>query len=393
MVADARARERVVAIELDLDRCSGAEFEGVAEDVDEGLLQAAPIPVSEEPGLAPELHGASRRLRHRRQLADQPLDEHVRDRCAPASASRRRRRAACCRAASPPDFPDAGPLARSEPTRLSSERGLGGAMFRRAQRPLELIDVELERGERCPELVGGDGKEVVARLDRRAQVGLQIAALRDVDARADVARELAVGRVAGRPPIEDPAVGAVLPAKAVLHLEDPPRIEGRAIGLEARFQVLEVDVLGPADAPLLLHRPSGERQPGLVEEGAEPVGPRHPEQHRRDVGHVPEARVGLVQGLADPVLFRDVPDHRRDAHHLSADGANRQVVGLERAIARHRRHGGALLGRDPSGPLEHGAERRTFRLPRRSGTGPRRFRSRGRARPADSDSRSMVAFQ
>src|SRR6185437_123800 len=60
-------------------------------------------------------------------------------------------------------------------------RAVGGG-----QRSPQPIDVQAQRRERRPQLVGGDRKEVVARLDGEAQVGLQLAALGDVDAGADV---------------------------------------------------------------------------------------------------------------------------------------------------------------------------------------------------------------
>ena len=57
------------------------------------------------------------------------------------------------------------------------------------------------------------------RLLAVAQLGLGVAAVGDVEAGADVARELAVRVVDGAAGVDDPAVFAVVAAQPVFHLE------------------------------------------------------------------------------------------------------------------------------------------------------------------------------
>src|SRR5690242_2901987 len=80
-----------------------------------------------------------------------------------------------------------------------------------------------------------------------------------------------------------------MPPMPKLHLEMSARIERRAIGLETLLQVLRMHTLHPPVSDFLLQAATGECQPALIEELAEPVATRHPKQHWSAVRHVAKA--------------------------------------------------------------------------------------------------------
>jgi PAS domain S-box-containing protein len=66
-----------------------------------------------------------------------------------------------------------------------------------------------------------------------------------VDARANVAGELALGRVPRDAMVKQPAVFPIGPPEAVLHSEGPVRLETGGVGLEANGKVVRVHAFGP----------------------------------------------------------------------------------------------------------------------------------------------------
>src|SRR5204863_6979618 len=72
-------------------------------------------------------------------------------------------------------------------------------------------------------------------------------------------------------------------------------------------------------------------EPGLIEESAQSVRVRHPEQHRRGVGHVLEAELGFVRLLLGILALRDVAHNRRGCEHLARSAVDRYVTSLDEA--------------------------------------------------------------
>ena len=126
---------------------------------------------------------------------------------------------------------------------------------------------------------------------------LRALALGDVNARADVALETALGGVARDALARKPSINSVAVALAVVHLERLAGIEGLCVDVHAAGQVVGMDAFGPAVAEFLLERAAGEVQPGLVEISAEFVHAAHPDQHGCGIGHAPEARFTFAQRL------------------------------------------------------------------------------------------------
>ena len=125
------------------------------------------------------------------------------------------------------------------------------------------------------------------------------------------------------------------------------------------------------------HSSSSERpvklEPGLVEERAQPVGARHPQQHRRGVGHVLEAALGLAD-----LLFQRLARRRRSWRHP-------QLV-RQRPDARRSRPRPTCASSPPAG---RGCPRPPIRRARRApaptpGARRRPRRARRRSRPAGS---------
>src|SRR5439155_25042589 len=69
---------------------------------------------------------------------------------------------------------------------------------------------------------------------------------------------------------------------------------------------------GPAVSHFLLYRATGKFQPWFVEEGAELVQARHPDQHRRGVGHGTKTNLALQQRLFSQLAPSDIA--RNSAH-------------------------------------------------------------------------------
>src|SRR5262249_15104122 len=117
----------------------------------------------------------------------------------------------------------------------------------------------------------------------RAQSRLDLPALGDVYARADVAEKVAAGRESRDAMIQQPAVLAVMAPQTVLHLKWFSRFEGRDIDFQAALVILWVNTFRPAVAQFLFHRASSEVEPVFVEESAEFVHSGHPDHDRRRV--------------------------------------------------------------------------------------------------------------
>src|SRR5215471_2226216 len=141
--------------------------------------------------------------------------------------------------------------------------------------------------------------------------------LGDVSGRANVADEIAIGLKARYPMIQHPTIFTVISPQAVFHCELAPHVEGIDVDLETAVKILRVNSLCPAIAKLLLQGPSGKVEPALVEKGAGLVRVRHPDHHRRRIGHGMKASFALPQRFVGASPLRDVKRHPTQAKRLA----------------------------------------------------------------------------
>ncbi len=142
---------------------------------------------------------------------------------------------------------------------------------------------------------------------------LALTALVDVDATADEAAEGALIVERGAAAVEHPSVGAVVATHPVLHLELRALRQREGVDAQATLEVVGVHDLGPAVTELLFQRPTREPEHGLVDEGAAPVRPGHPEQDRRNVRESLEAAFCGGRGVARGAFVVDQPRDAREA--------------------------------------------------------------------------------
>src|SRR5262249_919083 len=96
------------------------------------------------------------------------------------------------------------------------------------------------------------------------QRSLRSFGLGDVNDRANVADEIAIGLKARHPMIQHPTIVTVISPQAVCHRELSPQVEGIDVDLETAVKILRVNSLCPAIAKLLLQGPAGKVEPALV---------------------------------------------------------------------------------------------------------------------------------
>src|SRR5262245_24270594 len=94
------------------------------------------------------------------------------------------------------------------------------------------------------------------------------------------------------------------------------RVESIYIRLQTALQVGTMDAFGPPISEFLLERAPGEVQPGLVEERAQLVHPRHPNHHGRRIGDDPEASFALALAILG-LLARESVDKNLSDQPLS----------------------------------------------------------------------------
>src|SRR5260370_41580812 len=112
-----------------------------------------------------------------------------------------------------------------------------------------------------------------------------------------------------RSTIQDPAIFTVTSPQAILDRKRLARVEGISVNVETAVEVFPVNALGPAIAKLLLQAAAGKVEPTFVEEGAELVRARHPDQHRRSVGYRAKTRFTLTQLFLRYFALGDVARH------------------------------------------------------------------------------------
>src|SRR5215510_3624415 len=141
--------------------------------------------------------------------------------------------------------------------------------------------------------------------------------LGDVSGSTDVADKIAIGLKARHPMIQYPTIFTVISPQAVFHRELSPHVEGIDVDLKTAVKILRVNSLRPAIAELLLQGPPGKVEPTLVKKGAGLVPVRHPDHHRRRIGHGVKASFALPQRFLGTFALRDVKGHPTQAERVA----------------------------------------------------------------------------
>ena len=155
-----------------------------------------------------------------------------------------------------------------------------------AQQIIEIVSDAARQLAHRFEFLTGKG-----RFQRALHVG-------DIGAGANVAGEHAARREPWNAFVQHPAVFVVRAVQPVLHSKTAPGIKARDVSGEASIQVCGVHALGPAIAQFLLHGPTPELQPCLVEESAESVLAGDPDHHGRRISHIAEPLFAFAKLLA-----------------------------------------------------------------------------------------------
>src|SRR6185437_5958628 len=110
---------------------------------------------------------------------------------------------------------------------------------------------------------------------------LRLDPLGHVNAASDITSELPVLTEVGAAPVENPAVLAVVTLQAVVHLEHFTPGKCAQVRLQAKLQIVRVHAFSPAVPHLLVHGPSAELKPAIVEVVALGREIRAPDQNGR----------------------------------------------------------------------------------------------------------------
>src|SRR5215468_6348246 len=104
-------------------------------------------------------------------------------------------------------------------------------------------------------------------------------AIGDVQARSDVASEIAVWIESWYSGVEDPTVLSIITPETVFHRKRLTLIKRPRIDFQAALQIFWVYSFRPAVSQFSLKRPARELQEGLIDIAAKPVGPGRPDHY------------------------------------------------------------------------------------------------------------------
>src|SRR5215510_7647469 len=149
------------------------------------------------------------------------------------------------------------------------------------------------------------------------QLPLRSFGLGDVNGSTDVADEIAIGLKARHSMIQHPTIFAIISPQTVFHRELSPHVEGVDVDLKTAVKILRVNSLCPAISKLLLQGPAGKVEPSLVQKGAGLARIRHPDHHRRRIGHGVKASLALPQRFVGTFALRDIKGHPTQAKRVA----------------------------------------------------------------------------
>src|SRR4029077_5138589 len=124
--------------------------------------------------------------------------------------------------------------------------------------------------------------------------------------------DFTIGIEARHVSVDNPSILAVMAAKPVLVLKQPPLAEGGDAEFEAALQILGVDVLGPADPERLVHPASRELEKGLVDEIQLAIDASRLDHHRCGVRHNAETLLRFASKELRTFLFGNVVHNTQD---------------------------------------------------------------------------------
>src|SRR4029077_7668173 len=129
--------------------------------------------------------------------------------------------------------------------------------------------------------------------------------------------DFTIGIEARHVSVDNPSILAVMAAKPVLVLKQPPLAEGGDAEFEAALQILGVDVLGPADPERLVHPASRELEKGLVDEIQLAIDASRLDHPRCGVRHNAETLSRFTSNEVRRLRFGDVVHNTQDLNDRS----------------------------------------------------------------------------
>src|SRR5262245_18074111 len=105
--------------------------------------------------------------------------------------------------------------------------------------------------------------------------------------------------------VHSPAEFTVAPSQLVLHRKRQSLVERSKVNLRTPVAVIGMKALDPAVADFLLKFTAREIEPALADVRAKLVRARHPDHHRRGVGHDAKAPFTLAQCFSLALAVRD----------------------------------------------------------------------------------------
>src|SRR5438477_10279004 len=119
--------------------------------------------------------------------------------------------------------------------------------------------------------------------------------------------------------VRNPAIFAIVTSQPVLHNKRFAGIECLRVNLETPLQIVRMHAFDPSISDFLLQATAGKLEPRLVKKSAEFIQARHPDKHRRRVGHDPETLLASPQGRFAPSTIRNIANNTDEAT-LACDG-------------------------------------------------------------------------
>ena len=107
----------------------------------------------------------------------------------------------------------------------------------------------------------------------------------NIDTGTDISQKIPVLAKARHSAVRDEAIFTIMASEAIFHRKWLPCIKRCDVRLETILEVIGVDSFRPTTPEFLFHSSAGECEPGFIEEGAQLVFARHPDQNRRSIRH------------------------------------------------------------------------------------------------------------
>src|ERR1700692_2792617 len=130
---------------------------------------------------------------------------------------------------------------------------------------------------------------------QRVQESLGVCAVSNVDTRANISKEGAVGFKPRHANIKQPAVLSIETPQTVFHFEVKASVKGRRVESRTVVTVVRMHPRKPRVAQLLFHGAAREIQPALIEESTKVARSMHPDQRRGTTRQQPKALFAFAE--------------------------------------------------------------------------------------------------